>query len=102
MSTDPEPRYCIIVENAEGSIAKCYPHRPDVFHCIDALEMERWMKRVVLPYRKDLRALFLTLSGRGLYALQNEGSVADFTGHGGSRSLRGRPQSLSSHGELRP
>jgi len=49
MPTDPEPRYCIIVENIEGSIAKGYPHGPDVFLCIDALEMERWMKRVVLP-----------------------------------------------------
>jgi hypothetical protein len=46
---NPEPRYDIIFENAEGSIPKGYPDGPDVFCCIDAFEMERRMKRVLFP-----------------------------------------------------
>jgi hypothetical protein len=46
---NPEPGYYVIVKNAEGSIPKGYPDGPDVLCCIDAFEMERRMKGILLP-----------------------------------------------------
>jgi hypothetical protein len=46
---NPEPGYYPIVENAERSIPTGYPDGPYVFCCIDAFEMERRMKGILLP-----------------------------------------------------
>src|SRR5271157_284052 len=59
MAANPEPRHYIILENAQGSVSTGYPHGPDVFCCIDALKMERWMKRILLPQPIGFACTFL-------------------------------------------
>jgi hypothetical protein len=49
VAANPEPCYYIVLQNPEGSAPKGNPNGPDVFSSINALEMERRMKGILLP-----------------------------------------------------
>ena len=49
VTANPEPCYYIVLQNTEGSVPKGDPNGPDVFIRINALEMERRMKGILLP-----------------------------------------------------
>jgi hypothetical protein len=73
MAANPEPRYYIILENAEGSVPAGYSDGPDVLCCIDAFKMEGWMKGILLPqpvrfartFSDGLRERFIRSPERG-------------------------------------
>jgi hypothetical protein len=49
VAANPEPCYYIVLQNPEGSAPKGNPNGPDVFSGMNALEMERRMKGILLP-----------------------------------------------------
>jgi hypothetical protein len=49
VTANPEPCYYIVLQNTEGSVPKGNPNGPDVFSGMNALEMERRVKGILLP-----------------------------------------------------
>jgi len=50
--TNPKPRNRISFKYSNRTITPCYPHRPNVFLTVDALEVQRGMKGILRPQPK--------------------------------------------------
>lgn len=49
MAANPEPCHSVVVHDANGAVPKSYPHRPDIFRLVYALEAQRRMKGIIRP-----------------------------------------------------
>ena len=49
MAANPEPRYCVTIENSDSTITKSYSYRPYIFNGVDTFEMQGGVKWILFP-----------------------------------------------------